>query len=119
MKNFSKLLLIASIFTPIFVSAQQYGAPVIQSLGAVSQVVGVLYGLMPVVAVLAFFAGVAWYVWKKMTGGEADNKVLIWGVIALAVLFSLYGIIRVLANVVGATNNAAISAPAVPRPATR
>jgi uncharacterized membrane protein len=116
MKNVTKLFISAALLTPVLVSAQQYGAPIVQSLGVVSQIVGVLYGLMPVVAVLAFFTGVAWYVWKKMRGEEVDNKVLVWGVIALAVLFSLYGIIRVLQAVVGANNNAAIPAPAIPRP---
>jgi hypothetical protein len=116
MTKVSKLALGLALFSPVLVSAQQYGAPVVQSLGVVSQIVGVLYGLMPVVAVLAFFTGVAWYVWKKMRGEEVGNKVLLWGVVALAVLFSLYGLIRVLQQVVGANNNAALSAPPVPRP---
>jgi hypothetical protein len=116
MKNISKLALGLAISVPTLTLAQQYGAPVVQTLGVVSQLVGVLYGLLPVVAVLIFFMGVAYYIWKKMVGGEADNKILIWGVVALAVLFSLYGIIRVLQQVVGASNNAALSAPAIPRP---
>jgi hypothetical protein len=121
MTKFSKLALVVGTVSaaPALVGAQQIGAPLVQTVGLFNSIVNSLSAIMPVVAVLVFAMGVVWYVWKKMTGGEVENKVLLWGVIALAVLFSLSGIIRLLQNIVGATGNDSLKPPVVAVPVRR
>lgn len=52
--------------------------------------------LIPIVftlAVLLFFWGMAKYIWSEGTGKEEGKKIMIWGVIALFVMSSVWGIV--------------------------
>ncbi len=119
MKNISKLALGSALLFPMAVSAQKIGQPLVETVGLFKSLVNTLNSVMPVLAVLVFAMGVVWYVWKKMTGGEVDNKILLWGVIALAILFSLSGIIKLMQNIIGATGNSTLDAPVVRVPVIR
>jgi TRAP-type mannitol/chloroaromatic compound transport system permease large subunit len=119
MKNISKLATALLISTPVLVSAQKIGAPLMETANLFKSLVNTLNSVMPILAVLVFAMGVVWYVWKKMTGGEVENKVLLWGVIALAILFSLSGIIKLMQNIIGASGSSALVAPVVVVPQMR
>jgi uncharacterized membrane protein YozB (DUF420 family) len=122
MKTFSKLSILAMTFlVPSFVLAQQYLKPVEQAVGSIQRIFGLLYSLVFVMAIVAFVGGVAWIIWKKVRGEDFDKGFLLWGMIGLAVIFSIYGLIRVMQSVVGISDgtNASIGAPALPSVRTR
>ena len=53
--------------------------------------------LIPLVFTLAlflFFWGVAKYIWSEGAGKEEGKKIMIWGVIALFVMSSVWGLVR-------------------------
>ncbi len=68
-------------------------------------------------AVVAFFFGVAKFIWGLRTGAEkaiTDGKqFMIWGLIALFVMFSVYGIIKFAQNIVPGLNSDTITIPSV------
>lgn len=69
----------------------------------VQYAISLIDAAVPVLAVLAlvlFFAGIVRYVAKAgdEKGKERDKEVMLWGLIALFVIFSIWGILRVLNN---------------------
>ncbi len=61
-------------------------------------VISALSGLFLALGVIAFLYGVVEYIWARRKGDEkalADgNKFMVWGLVALFVMFSVYGIIN-------------------------
>jgi branched-subunit amino acid permease len=69
----------------------------------VAYIISFIQLLVPVLTALAlvlFFIGVFNYVRKAgdSQGKDADKRTIMWGLIALFVLFSIWGILRVLGN---------------------
>lgn len=68
-------------------------------------------------AVVAFFFGVAKFIWGLRTGVEkaiTDGKqFMLWGLIALFVMFSVYGIIKFAQNIIPGLNSDTITIPSV------
>ncbi len=68
-------------------------------------------------AVVAFFFGVTKFIWGIRSGAEkaiTDGKqFMIWGLIALFVMFSVYGIIKFAQNIVPGLNSDTITIPSV------
>jgi hypothetical protein len=77
--------------------------------------VGLATGILAALALLVFFWGLVKYIAKAddPKEKEAGKNTMIWGVIALFVMFSVFGLVSFLQASFGidATNN---SAPAVP-----
>lgn len=67
-------------------------------LSLISQLVPVVFGL----ALLFFFWGLAQFIWAAGRGNEervkSGKQLMFWGVIALFVMFSIYGIIALLVS---------------------
>ena len=63
-----------------------------------NSVISALSGLFLALGLLAFLYGVVEYIWARRKGDEkalADgNKFIVWGLVALFVMFSVYGIIN-------------------------
>lgn len=84
-----------------------------------------LIGLFAAGAVAAFFYGIVRYIWGIREGEERKihegNQFIVWGLVALFVLLSAWGIIRFVQGVFNIDSNSAIvipegrSAPSVPR----
>ncbi len=107
-------------FTPILASAQQTPnlAPI---KGLVSQTGGILSLLIPMAfafAILWFFYGIAQFVSSAGDAKKAaeGKSIMIYGVIAIAVMASLFGIVHWLQGVSGATDNTTIQAPTITIP---
>lgn len=66
-------------------------------------------------AVVAFFFGVARFVWGLREGKEADitngKQFMIWSLVGLFVMFSVYGIIKVTQSLVPGLNATSITIP--------
>jgi hypothetical protein len=122
MKAFQKSLLTASVVSlPAFALAQQvtYGRPIVEALSTVQLIFNILNVLLPAAAVLIFFWLVITFIWKKMGNGDgkADAGSLLWGIIALAVIFGVYGLVRLTASFVGVNTDGStrITAPSLPQ----
>jgi succinate dehydrogenase/fumarate reductase cytochrome b subunit len=117
----------AVIFTslamfPLIASAQTGGtvATGIGTLNGLIQlltttVVKSLATLLLSLALLAFFWGIVEYIWGKRQGNgdkvKAGNEFMTWGLIALFVMFSVYGIIKLAQNILGMPNVTTIEIP--------
>jgi hypothetical protein len=122
MKSLNKsLLTIGAISLPVIASAQQvtYGRPIIEALSTVQLIFNILNVLLPALAVLLFFWLVISFIWKKTQGTAKaeDNASLVWGIIALAVIFGVYGLVRLTASFVGVNTDGStrITAPSLPQ----
>lgn len=125
MKKFSTIS--AVIFTslamfPLIASAQT-GPSVAAGIGTLNgliqllttTVVKSLATLLLSLALLAFFWGIVEYIWGKRQGNgdkvKAGNEFMTWGLIALFVMFSVYGIIKLAQNILGMPNVTTIEIP--------
>ncbi len=111
MRNFA---LILSLSLPVFVSAAGFSG----TLGLIQggrQITSNLILVLSGLAVLVFIWGLVKYIYSQGTDGKADGKkIMVGGVIALFVLFSVYGIIRFIGGeLIPGQNMGPISPPQV------
>lgn len=94
-----------------------------QTLGNVTTLVqgvgNILRLIIPMafaLAIIYFFYGVAKYIGKAGDPKEAaaGKSIMIYGVIAIAVMASVYGIVAYLQSTVGITNTNTINVPTIP-----
>ncbi len=92
------ILLSALFATPFFVNAKTFKDFVETATGDVASAI---VGLIFAVAALFFFWGVVQYVLNPTQEGKDKGRgYIIWGVIGLAVMFSVYSLIRLVTSVV-------------------
>jgi len=96
MEKFSRLLVPTLFFATPFIALAGAAETIITLVGQLGSIVSSLIPIMTGIAILAFFWGLAKYVFAA--GDEsrkAEGKnIMLWGGIALFVMFSIYGIIR-------------------------
>ena len=82
--------------------------------------VGVILGqatpLVVALAVLFFFWGLAMYI---LNAGDEEKRdkgrsIMIWGVIALFVMVSVWGLVRIIGNTFGVTEGGSVMLPTIP-----
>lgn len=76
----------------------------------------IVNGLIPVVfgaALLFFFYGLARYILGGAEDKEKGRNLMIWGVVALFVMASIWGLVRLLQTTFGVTNNGDVTVPGV------
>jgi hypothetical protein len=120
MKALQKTLAITVIAgLPVAALAQQvtYGRPIVEALSTVQLIMNILNILLPAAAVLVFFWLVIKFIWNKSQGKDTDASSLLWGIIALAVIFGVYGLVRLTASLVGVNTDGStrITAPSLPQ----
>ena len=98
---------------PMMAMAQTDATDIVNTIGnLISQITPVLVGL----ALLYFFWGLAKYV---LSAGDEDSKaegrnIMIWGIIALFVMVSVWGLVQVVASTLGvSTGGSSGSIPSV------
>jgi len=111
---------VAASLLPYVALAQTVGDPNYSYItGILTQVTGILGLLTPIIfaiAILYFFWGLAKFI---MAAGDDDaraagKKIMLWGVVALFVMTSVYGLVKLLGNVVGVGQGGTIVLPAIP-----
>lgn len=100
------------IAVPAIVAAQQTTAAqgLLGTLALANRILNGLVGLMILIAILAFFWGLIKYLFSG--GGEDKSeglKLMFYGVIAIFVMVSIWGIIRLLQQTFGVGNNTSIT----------
>ena len=116
-----KLLYGALAFSPILALAQTAGTQTIvnTATGWATGFTTVINTLIPAffgLAVIYFFYGMAKYILAAGDPEKASEgkSIMIYGVIALAVMATLYGLINFIAGTVGVSQNGTVSLPKIP-----
>lgn len=111
-----KLALIAgALALPLVSSAQQLTnlSTLVTSIGGiVNQIIPILFAI----ALLGFFYGLVMYIFGKEDNKDQAKKTMIWGVVALFVMASVWGLVRFIGTAVGVNEEAAPSVtPLIPQ----
>lgn len=106
----SALLLAA----PAVASAQSL-QPLANLIGAVARLVGALVPILITLALVAFFWGLIQYLVKGGDKKSVGNgkRLMIWGLITLFVMVSVWGIVRLGQDALGINPNAGATSPQV------
>lgn len=101
-KPYQKILVMVVSLAPIVVSAQS----VTSFKTFVAEVVKLINSLIPIVfgiALIVFFWGIAVFILNSGDVQKRDDgkKIMVWGIIALFVMVSVWGIVRVLLETFG------------------
>ena len=92
-----------------------YGAPLDNTKAFFTEakniITEVLIPLVFSLALLFFFWGVAKYIWSAGDAKEEGKKIMVWGVISLFVMSSIWGIITVLKSDLGIGDESSMPVP--------
>ncbi len=92
-------------FLPVVASAQT----LLNTLALFSQFLNSLVYLAITGAILAFFWGLIRYLWSGNAEQQKENlNIMLYGILTLFVMVSIWGIIQLLQRTFGVTNNQAI-----------
>ena len=95
-KIYKIILSFAFVLLPIFSFAQKLEKTGDLFWAAKDIVTGILIPLAFVLSLLFFFWGVAKYIWEAGQGKDEGKKIMIWGVVALFVITSVWGLVAFL-----------------------
>lgn len=114
MKNFLKILFLSFLTLPAFAHAEdaiQLATRLLQGIGRlVGLAIPVVFGL----AILAFFWGIFRYVFSQSGEDKREGKgIMLWSLVAVFIMVSLYGIITVLQVTFGVTGTGNFTPPRV------
>jgi hypothetical protein len=111
------LLTSALLLLPGFAFAQISLAPVQQFLAAINLLEATLIPILIAGALVVFFVGLVKYLWASKGSAEAhrkDKNVMVWGLVALFVMVSVWGLVRLGQQAFGISGNETINTPIVP-----
>lgn len=106
-KDLLKIALVSVVVSPLFVFAQVEAFQTLKSIvQIVGQIVAIAIPIMFALGILAFFYGLVKYIFgagseeQKVTG----KNIMIWALVALFVMASVYGIIALAQRSLGITS---------------
>ncbi len=79
---------------------------------SVGKIINILIPIAFALALLFFFWGIARYIWSSGNGKEEGKKFMLWGVIAIFVMTSIWGLVAFIGGSFGLDQNA--TAPKIP-----
>lgn len=98
---------------PLFASAQNL-QPLANLISSIARIVGALVPILITMALVVFFWGLVRYLWGAKEGGHDEGKsLMIWGLITLFVMVSVWGIVRLGQDALGLNPNQNVNAPQV------
>jgi hypothetical protein len=99
---------------PLAASAQTL-QPLANLIGAIARLVGALVPILITLALVAFFWGLIRYLWKGGDKASVANskQLMIWGLVSLFVMVSVWGIVRLAQDALGVNPNAGATSPQV------
>jgi len=107
------VLALALGFLPFVASAQTLGN-IENIVLAIGNLVNIATPIVVGLALLAFFWGLVRYIFGGVENKEAGKNIMIWGVIALFVMVSVWGIVKFIGSAVGIGEGDTIIVPLVP-----
>lgn len=111
-KIYKIYLPVTIIISPLFTSAALVGTASLLTQ-AFMIIRGVVIPLAFTLALLYFFYGIAKYIWSVGTDKEDGKKIMIWGIIALFVMSSVWGIIYFIREELDIENDSAVPIPTI------
>src|SRR3989344_4172162 len=115
-KKYKIALVLLLCVATIFVGAENLGETKTILQGAKDIVTNILIPLAFTLALLFFFYGVAMYIWSAGSDKEGSKKIMTWGVVALFVMASVWGLVNFLGSAVGVNRDGAPQVgPLIPR----
>jgi hypothetical protein len=120
-KAYSKLLFSSVLAFPVVTfAASPFLKPVKDVLGDMEIFINFLNWALPALGVLVFFGLIIIFILNKMQItklGEVKNSSLLWGLVGLACMFAVYGLIQLIGALFGIDTNRAktITAPSLPQ----
>jgi uncharacterized membrane-anchored protein len=90
-------IIIPSVFLPTVASAATLGSIISSLQGSISGAVGLLSGL----AIIFFLYGMVRYLYSLGKGKEEGKEIMWKGVIALFVMFAVWGLVGVISGTLG------------------
>jgi NADH:ubiquinone oxidoreductase subunit 6 (subunit J) len=115
-----KKTLIASAFIlfPSIAFAQTITlGPLVQFLRAISFLEATVIPILIAGALIVFFYGLIMYLWGSRGSAEKHSKeknVMVWGLVALFVMVSVWGLVKLGQQAFGISGNETINTPIVP-----
>jgi len=111
----NKVILALLALAPTFAFAQNLGN-LDTLLDSIGQLIGTALPIVVALALLAFFWGLVKYIFAQ--GNEESKadakKIMIWGLVALFVMVSVWGLVRFIGEAVGVDQGGDIEVPTVP-----
>lgn len=101
----------ALLLTPVFAHADNLRDVVVK----IGDIINLIIPLMVAIALIAFFYGLIIYLFSQ---GNEENKgkgkgIMLWGIVALFVMVSIWGIVRVIADTFNIQQGTTITPPKV------
>ena len=111
---FKRFYLGILLVLPAIVSAQGVLTKTKGLFGGVKDIVSnVLIPLVFTLALLFFFYGVAKYIWQEGGGKEDGRKIMLWGIVALFVMSSVWGLVAFIRGELNINNPDNIKIPRI------
>mgnify|MGYP001611911796 CR=1 FL=1 len=115
MKNIkTKFALLGLLLLPLVSQAQSYLGNTSGILRTATEIVDVI--MIPLafaLALLYFFWGLAKYIRSEGEGKEDGRRIMVWGVVALFVMSSIWGLVYFIRRELNVTDNALITIPRI------
>ena len=106
----SSAVALIALLAPLMANAQSITSVTTLISALINYAIGILIG----VAILAFFWGLIKFLYKQSPEEKkSGTRLMINGVIAIAVMLSIYGLVRLLQNTFGVGNNASVPPPSI------
>ncbi len=113
MNKFNKIFITLILLTPTLVLAQERLSgtkKILESvLGIVKTLIPIAFGL----ALLFFFWGIAKYIWGSGSGKEEGKQIMVWGVIAVFVMSTIWGIVAFISDSFGIDSETNMNIPTI------
>ena len=101
------------VATPMVASAQAL-QPLANLIGAIARIVGALVPILITAALVVFFWGLVRYLWGAGSKDTKKNRdLMLWGLIVLFVMVSVWGIVRLGQDALGINPNTGATSPQV------
>ncbi len=108
-----KFIITALAVAPTLALAQDLGN-LTTLLTAVGNLVEKALPIVVALALLAFFYGLAKFIFSGAEGKDEGKTLMIWGIVALFVMVSVWGLVRFIGNAFGITQGGTADIPSVP-----
>jgi hypothetical protein len=119
MKKLAYIVPLAALVIPAVAFAQVAGnfngSYIVGIIDFLRTTLNALIPILIALALVAFFWGLVRYVWSGGEAKESGYKMMISSLIALFVMVSVWGIIKLAQSVLGVQGNATVTAPKTPQ----
>lgn len=108
-----KYVIAALTFAPAIAFAQSLGnlETLLRSIG---RLIDIALPIVVAIALLAFFYGIVKFIFAGDEGKKEGQQLMIWGLVGLFVMVSVWGLVRFIGNALGISQGDTISVPKVP-----